>query len=379
MAEPSRSLETLAAQALGWIDDETRSIVPPIYPSTTFERNPDLSFFENRIYTRSDNPTYRQVSEVLAALEGGHAAQLFSSGMAATVAVFQVLKPGDHVIAPQNVYWGVRKWLDRFAGPWGLAYSLIPNESVESLEAALRPGITRLVWLETPSNPLWRVTDIELFARRAHEAGALVVVDNTVATPVLTRPIELGADVVMHSATKYLNGHSDVLMGALVAREDSEFWQTIREIAHDAGPIPGSFEAWLLLRGMRTLFLRVERVCASAMAIAQHFRSHPKLLSVLYPGLPECAGHEIAARQMKGGFGGMLSVRVRGGFEGAIRVQAGAKIFKRATSFGATESFIEHRASYEPPGSPVPDDLLRISVGIESVADLIADLEQALG
>ncbi len=369
------SLETLTAQGLGWVDRETGSIVPPLYPSTNFERNPDLSFNDNRVYTRADNPTYRQASALLARLESGCGAQLFSSGMAAVVALFQALRPGDHVILPESLYFGVRKWVLNYTS---LRAEFVPNEDLDALQRALRPGVTRLVWIETPSNPMWCVTDIAAAAEIAHQAGALVAVDNTVPTPVLTRPLELGADIVMHAGTKYLNGHGDVLLGALVARENNELWTAIHEIAHDGGALPGTFETWLLLRGMRTLFVRMERICASAMAVAQHFHGHPKLLSVLYPGLPDCVGHDVAVRQMTGGFGGMLSIRVRGGREGAVRVQAGTKIFKRATSFGGTDSLIEHRASYEPPDSPVPQDLLRLSIGLESVSDLIADLEQAL-
>ena len=369
------SLETLTAQGLGWVDRETGSIVPPLYPSTNFERNPDLSFNDNRVYTRADNPTYRQASALLARLESGCGAQLFSSGMAAVVALFQALRPGDHVILPESLYFGVRKWVLNYTS---LQAEFVPNEDLDALRRALRPGVTRLVWIETPSNPMWCVTDIAAAAEIAHQAGALVAVDNTVPTPVLTRPLELGADIVMHAGTKYLNGHGDVLLGALVARENNELWTAIHEIAHDGGALPGTFETWLLLRGMRTLFVRMERICASAMAVAQHFHGHPKLLSVLYPGLPDCVGHDVAVRQMTGGFGGMLSIRVVGGQGGAVRVQANTKIFKRATSFGGTDSLIEHRASYEPPDSPVPQDLLRLSIGLESVSDLIADLEQAL-
>ncbi|MCE5335932.1 MAG: PLP-dependent aspartate aminotransferase family protein [Desulfobacteraceae bacterium] len=376
--DDSLSIETLTAQALGWVDHDTRSVIPPIYPSTTYERGPDLTYHHDRKYTRADNPTYDQVSELLRMLEGGADAQLFASGMAATVAVFQALKPGDHVIVPENVYGGVRKWLTGFAHPWGIDFDAVPNEDVEALKAALRPGKTKIVWIETPSNPEWRIMDIKASAALAHEAGAIAVADNTVATPVHTRPIELGADIVMHSATKYLNGHGDVLMGALVSAGESELWHRIHEIAHDAGALPGPFETWLLLRGMRTLFLRMERISSNALAVARHFRKHPKVTEVLYPGLPECRGHEVALSQMRRGFGGMLSMRIAGGREKAVAVQAGVKVFKRATSMGTTESLIEHRASYEGPGSPVPGDLLRLAIGIENVSDLIADLEQAL-
>lgn len=373
------TIETLTAQGMGWVDADTRSIVPPLFPSTAFERGADLAYKDGRTYTRADNPTYDQVSALLAALEGGRAAQLYASGMAAIVAIFDALEPGDRVLVPESVYYGVRKWLTAHAGPAGTQCRFIENGCAEALETELRRERTRIVWIETPSNPDWQVTDIEAFCRIAHAHGALAVVDNTVATPVLTRPLALGADIVMHSCTKYLNGHGDVLAGALVTREETPFWRRIREVAHDAGGLPGSFEAWLLLRGMRTLFLRMERISTSALAIAEHFKEHPKVGALLYPGLPGDPGHEVAARQMRGGFGGMLSMRMRGGREAAVGVQARVRLFRRATSFGTTESLIEHRASYEGPQTRVPDDLLRLSIGLEDPLDLIEDLEQALG
>jgi cystathionine gamma-synthase len=244
--------------------------------------------------------------------------------------------------------------------------------------AALRPGKTRLVWVETPANPLWTVTDIAATAQLAHAAGARLAVDSTVATPVLTQPLALGADIVMHAATKYLNGHSDLIAGALSTRSDNHHWQQVRRLRAQLGGTLGSFEAWLLLRGMRTLHLRVSTSSASALRIAEHFDRHADVAEVLYPGLPGCHGHEVARRQMRGGFGGMLSIRARGGEAAAIAVAAQTQLWKRATSLGGTESLIEHRASVEGAGTPAPADLLRMSVGIEHVDDLIADLEQAL-
>jgi cystathionine gamma-synthase len=235
-----------------------------------------------------------------------------------------------------------------------------------------------LIWIESPANPTWAITDIAAAAEIAHRAGARLAIDSTVATPMLTRPIELGADIVMHSATKYLNGHSDVVAGALVAARHDEFWERIAAIRTSNGAILGSFEAWLLLRGMRTLHLRLERCCGTAQAIAEHFVGHRRIAAVLYPGLPDCPGHAVAARQMHGGFGGMLSIRVAGGESAAIAAAARVTVWKRATSLGGVESLIEHRASIEGPGSPAPPDLLRLSVGIEDAADLIGDLEQAL-
>jgi cystathionine gamma-synthase len=362
---------TRAAQALGWIDETTRALTPPVHLATTYLRDPDNQYRSGRSYARADNPSYDQAEAVLASLEGGAGALLFGSGMAAATAVFQALRPGDHVLAPRVMYWGLRKWLQGFATEWGLEVELVREDSYA---AALRPGHTKLVWIETPANPTWAVTDIAAVATAAHEAGALVAVDNTVPTPVLTRPIELGADIVMHSATKYLNGHSDVVAGALVTARQDEFWERVRQIRAAGGAILGPLEAWLLLRGMRTLFLRVERACRSAELVAAHFSGHRKVREVLYPGLPAHPGHDFAARQMIGGFGGMLSIRV----EDAIGTAARTRIWKRATSLGGVESLLEHRASVEGPDSPAPPDLLRLSVGIEDAADLIEDLAHAL-
>ncbi len=368
----------MLARALGWIDPATRSIIPPLYPSTTFERNRDLSFDQGREYLRDQSPAFLQAEALLAALEGGHECLLFASGMAAASAVFQALGTGDHVVAPAISYHGVRAWLKEIGSAYGIATSFVPNGDVGAIERAVRPGETRIVWLETPANPQWIVTDIAAAAAVAHRAGALLGVDSTAATPILTRPIALGADLVMHSATKYLNGHSDVLAGALIAAAPSAFWQRVRFVRQKGGAVPGPFEAWLLLRGMRTLHLRVAQCSANALAIARHFHGHPKLVGVLYPGLPDHPGHAVAARQMRGGFGGMMALRVKGGREAAVALAAATRIFFRATSLGGVESLIEHRASVEGPDTTTPDDLLRLSIGIEDVDDLIADLEQAL-
>jgi cystathionine gamma-synthase len=370
--------DTIAAQALGWIDERTRAVIPPLHVSTTYLRDEDNQYRSGRVYARADNPAFDQAEAVINTLEGGHQALLFASGMAAATAVFQALKPGDHVLAPQVMYWSLRNWLMGFATDWGLDVELIDMTSPAAVAAALRPGKTAMVWIETPANPLWTVTDIAETARLAHAAGALVAVDSTVATPLLTRPLALGADLVMHAATKYLNGHSDVIAGALVTRGDSPYWQRVRKVRAQLGGTLGSFEAWLLLRGLRTLHLRVRAASASARAIAQHFEGHPRVAEVLYPGLPGCQGFEVSQRQMAGGFGGMLSIRTRGGEPAAIAVAARTTIWKRATSLGGTESLIEHRASVEGAGTPAPPDLLRLSTGLEDAADLIADLEQAL-
>jgi len=377
---PSRSPETLTAQALGDADPGSGGLAPVINLSTTYEQLPDGSNQYGLAYTRADNPTYEAAEQLLAALEGaGCACVLFASGMAAITAVFQSLLPGDHVLVGKVLYWGVRKWLAEFALTWGLDVEFVDTTDLGAVESAIRPGRTRLVWVETPANPMWDVTDLTAVCEIAHAAGARVAVDNTVPTPVLTRPVEFGADLVAYSATKYLNGHGDVLAGAVLTARPDPFWERIRSWRRNAGAVPGPFEAWLLQRGMRTLFLRVRRASESALAIARHLEAHPALTAVLYPGLASHPGHAVAARQMSGGFGGMLSIRVAGGPERAKAVLASVRVFKRATSLGGVESLIEHRRSTEGPSSPVPGDLLRLSIGIEDPRDLVADLDAALG
>ena len=367
-----------AAQALGWIDEKTRAVSPVIHTSTTYLRDEDNQYRSGRGYIRADNPSFDQAEALLSHLEQGAGAMLFSSGMAAATAVFMALRPGDHVVAPKVMYWGLRSWLQGFAKDWGLDVELVDTTDQAALAKAMRLGKTKLVWIETPANPTWVITDIAATAKLAHQAGARLAVDSTVATPVLTRPLTLGADLVMHAATKYLNGHSDVIAGALVTAKDDQGWKRLKAIRHDMGAVTGSFEAWLLLRGMRTLFVRVPAACRGAQRIAEHFSKHPKIAAVLYPGLPSAQGHAVAAREMSGGFGGMLSLRVKAGEAAAIAVAAKVQLWKRATSLGGVESLIEHRASVEGPTSPVPGDLLRLSVGLEDAGDLIADLEQAL-
>ena len=374
--------ESIAAQALGWVDDVTKAIAPPIHTATTYLRDVDNQYRSGRVYARDQNPTFDQAEAVLTALEGGHQTLLFASGMAAATAVFQALAPGDHVLAPKVMYWSLRNWLKNFATQWGLKIEFIEMDSPAAVKAAIQPGHTKLIWIETPANPLWTITDIAATCEIAHQAGALVAVDSTVGTPVLTQPLKLGADIVMHAATKYLNGHSDVIAGTLTVREDSPTWQRIRSIRAQIGGVLGPFEAWLLTRGMRTLYPRVRTACVSAQRIAEYFEHHPLVDEVMYPGLKSFAGHAVAAKQMHGGFGGMMSIRVRGangaGEAAAIATAANVQLWKRATSLGGVESLIEHRASVEGPGTPAPADLLRLSVGIEDAGDLIADLDSAL-
>ena len=369
---------TKIAQALGDIEPITKSVTPPLYPASTYQRDADNQYRTGRVYGRPHNPTFETAERLLTALEGGAASLLFASGMAAATAAFLALKPGDHVVAPEVMYWGLRAWLKGAATEWGLSFTFVDASDTTAFARAIEPGRTKLVWLETPSNPTWGISDIAAIAKLAHAAGARVAVDSTVATPILTRPIEFGADLVMHSGTKYLNGHSDIIAGTLTAAKADEYWERIKAVRSNIGAILGTFEAWLLQRGMRTLHIRVERASQSALKIAQHFERHPLVAEVMYPGLPGFAGHALAAQQMTGGFGGMLSIRVKGGEPAAILVAAETRLWKRATSLGGVESLIEHRGSIEGPTSPVPLDLLRLSVGIEYADDLIADMEQAL-
>jgi len=377
MTDGNLSPETLCAQALGWIDPTTKAIVPPIHLATTFERDPDNEYRSGRSYIRENNPSWDQVESLLTRLEGGADTLLFSSGMAAATAPFLALKPGDHVIAPNVMYWGLRKWL-LGRTEWGLAVELAEMTDLRQVAALMRPGKTRLVWAESPANPMWQVVDLAALAEIAHGAGARLAVDSTSATPVITRPLALGADLVMHAATKYLNGHSDVLAGTLTAARKDDFWEQLHGLRTSGGAVPGSFEAWLLLRGMRTLPLRVKQCSANALHLAENLQRHPAIAEVLYPGLACHPQHALARRQMQGGFGGMLSIRVKGGEAAAIRCAARVKLWKRATSLGGVESLIEHRASIEGPGTPVPGDLLRLSTGIEAADELLGDLEQAL-
>jgi cystathionine gamma-synthase len=375
---PPWSLRTLAAQALGRIDDATRALVPPIHVATTFERDPDNQYRSGYIYGRADNATVHEAEAIIAALEGAAAAMVLGSGMSAATAVFLALAPGDHVIAPKVMYWALRNWLITDAVHWGLRVEIVDTSDPASLRAAMRPGETKLVWIETPANPLWSLTDIAGAAAIAHAGGARLAVDSTCATPLLTQPLALGADIVMHAATKYMNGHSDVVAGALATARADEFWDRIRRNRSMLGQILGPFEAFLLIRGLRTLPLRITTACTTAMDLATRLADHPDVAEVLYPGLATHPGHAVACRQMQGGFGGMLSLRVRGGAAAAIATAAAVRLWKRATSLGGVESLIEHRASVEGAGSPCPPDLLRLSVGIEDPADLLADFDHAL-
>jgi cystathionine gamma-synthase len=367
---------TIAAQALGVIEPETKGVAVPIHVSTTFIRDPDNQYRAGYIYGRPDNATVRQTEQVIAALEDAADAMVLGSGMSAATSVVLALPHGAHIVAPKVMYWSLRNWLMTVAPRYGYKVDLVDMEDLAAVRAAMRPD-TKLVWAETPANPLWGITDIAAVAEIAHKGGAILGVDSTVATPLFCQPIKLGADIVMHSATKYMNGHSDVIAGALATARTDEFWTTVKAVRAQHGMILGPFEAWLLMRGLRTLDVRVRAATKTAGELAQRFAAHPLVASVLYPGLPSFPGHEIAKRQMSG-FSGMLSIRVKAGERAAISAAARVELWKRATSLGGVESLIEHRASIEGAGSPCPTDLLRLSAGLEDVDDLFNDLDRAL-
>ncbi|MEM7293440.1 MAG: aminotransferase class I/II-fold pyridoxal phosphate-dependent enzyme [Pseudomonadota bacterium] len=372
------SMESLVAQACHFIDRATGGISLPIQPSTTYARDANYELIGAYGYSREQNPTYDVVEKVAAMLDGGAAAKVFASGLAAFAAYFETVNSGEHIVAPRVMYHGGQDWLRRIAQKRGIGLDFFDASDPESLAQVILPGKTSVVWVESPVNPTWDVIDIESAAHLAHQAGAVLGVDCTVAPPITTQALELGADIVFHSATKYYNGHSDVTAGILVTKEQDSRWEEIVLVRKLTGGVLGAFEAWLLLRGMRTLFLRFERACSNALAIAQHFEGHNKLEKVLYPGLPSHPGHTIAKKQMRNGFGGMLSLLVRGGAVEAQAIASNTHLFVPATSLGGVESLIEHRAAVEGPHSVVPQNLLRLSIGIENLDDLIADLERAL-
>jgi cystathionine gamma-synthase len=374
---PTGKLRTIAAQALGTIEPATAAVVPPIQVATTFLRDPDNQYRSGFCYGRPDNATVRHGEDLIAALEGAPTALLFGSGMSAATAAVMALPGPSHIVASTVMYWGFRHWLTTEAPRFGHKIDLVDTSDLKAVAKAVRRGKTKVVWIETPGNPLWTITDIAAVAEIAHRAGARLAVDSTVATPVFTRPLALGADLVMHSASKYLNGHSDVIAGALAIAKPDAWWDRIKALRGQHGLILGPFEAWLLLRGIRTLDARVRTASESAVLLATWLRRHPAVAAVLYPGLPDHPGHAIAARQMSG-FGAMLSIRVKGGARAAIAAAARVHLWNRATSLGGVESLLEHRASIEGAGSPCPPDLLRLSVGLEDPEDLFADLDQAL-
>ncbi len=370
-------VETLAVRAGREIDAASGAVAPPINLSTTFERAPDGSYPRGYIYTRSNNPNRAALEAACAKLEGGASAAVFASGSAATYAVFQALSPGAHVIAPADIYYGTKHILQSLLGRWGLETSFVDMTDADAVEQAVRSN-TKLLWVETPSNPRLKISDIGRAAEIAHKAGALLACDNTWATPVLQRPLEFGADLVMHSTTKYLGGHSDALGGCVIAKAEDEIVNRVRDFQTAGGAVPSPFDCWLVLRSIPTLPLRVRAQSENAGRIAEFLSGHKRVRVVHYPGLRTNSTYELAARQMQG-FGGMLSFEVEGGSREAMEVAAKVKLIVRATSLGGVESSIEHRASIEGKDSTTPQNLLRLSVGLEHVEDLIEDLDQALG
>ena len=370
--------ETIAAHALKAVDEATGAVVPPLYMSTTYARDENYVPKLKENYVRNGNPTLWQAEDAISALEKGAGALLFASGMAAITTLTETIPQGAHVVAPDVMYYGTRDWLKRLESLGRITLTLFDPRDPAALAASLQKGKTDFVWIETPLNPTWDVIDIEAAARAAHAAGAILAVDATATGAVTTLPLTLGADIVFHSATKYLNGHSDVLAGVLVTREVNDRWKQVAMLRTKMGsPLP-PFECWMLMRGLRTVFVRYRQASANALAIARHFQHHPGVERVLYPGLPSHAQHDVAQRQMTDGFGGMMSILVRGGFAEAQKLCTKLKVIVPATSLGGVESLAEHRKAVEGPSSPVPGNLVRLSIGIEHVDDLIADLEQAL-
>ena len=370
------NIETIAVHSGRSIDPVTGAITPPIHMSTTFEREADGSYPHGFVYGRTGNPSRKLLEECVRDLEGGVAAAAFGSGMAAIMSVFQALSPGDHVIAPRDIYHGTARLLREVLARWNLDTSFVDMTDIDEVRQAIISS-TRLLIIETPSNPLLKITDIAAMAEVARQRGITCVCDNTWASPVLQRCLDLGADLVVHSTTKYLGGHGDVTGGVVVSARQDGLFEEISRIQQQGGAVPSPFDCWLVLRGIRTLPYRMRAHSENAAKVATFLNGHPKVLEVYYPGLKGHPGHDVARRQMDL-FGGMLSFRVQGGREAAFRVAAGTSLFVRATSLGSCESLIEHRASIEGPESGTPDDLLRVSVGLENADDLMSDLEQAL-
>lgn len=371
-----RSVESDLVQG-GHSVDPDGGVVPPIQPSTTFARDGEYELASGYLYSRHGAPNHRAVESLAASLDSGADARVFASGLAAFSALVETVPPGAAVVAPEVMYHGGQLWLRRLHEAGRIKLALFDQSKPEAMEDTIAQANPDLVWIETPVNPTWDVIDIRAAAQAAHSGGAVLAVDATVS-PLTTRPIEIGADYTFHSATKFYNGHADLLGGILVTAEEDDRWDQVHWIRTHTGAVMGAFEAWLLLRGMKTLYLRVDRASESAMAVARHFEGHASVEAVLYPGLESHPGHEVAKSQMDRGYGAMLSLLVSGGFEAAHRAATSTEVFIPATSLGGVESLIEHRAVLEPPESVVPDNLLRLSIGIEPVAELIADLEQAL-
>jgi cystathionine gamma-synthase len=370
-------IETLAVHAGRHIDPVTGAVAAPIHLSSTFERDTDGEYSRGFSYSREDNPNRRTLEQCLAALEGGAEALMFSSGLAVVNAVVQGMEPGDHLLVAGDVYYGLRRVVGEVFAKWPIETSYVDMTDMAAVEAAMRPN-TRLVWVETPSNPLLKVIDLAALAAVARKGNAVSICDSTFAPPIIQRPLDFGIDMVMHSTTKYIAGHSDTVGGVLVRSHENYLFERCRKSQRYGGAVPSPFECWLALRSVETLPCRVRAQSDNALRLAFYLRGHPSVEAVHYPGLEAHPQHALAKRQMTGGFGGMLSFEVRGGEAAARAVSAAVKLFTRATSLGGTHSLIEHRASIEGPQSKTPRGLLRVSAGLEHADDLIADLEQAL-
>ncbi len=368
--------ETKAIHAGLDIENESKAIVPPIQPSTVFEHSKE-GFQEGDLnYTRYSNPNRLQWEYLLAELEGGEAAAAFSSGVAAATAIFQSLQPGDHLLIPDDVYAGNRNLVKKVMQPWGLEADFVDMSDSENIKNGIK-GNTKLIWVETPSNPMLKITDIEAVCELAKDHNILTCVDNTWPSPVNQLPLKLGADLVLHSTTKYFGGHSDILGGAVIAKKEEDIFERIREIQQTAGAVPSARDCWLLSRSTRTLPYRMKGHNEHAGQLAEYLKDQPKVEKVFYPGLKSHTGHSVAKKQMSG-YGGMISFLVNGDAEEALNVVASSKLIKRATSLGGVESTWEHRRSSEGEGSNAPENLIRISVGLEHPDDLLEDLERAL-
>ena len=383
MAQPPKSQlhpATIAAQAAGAVDPASGGVVPPVQFATTYLRDENYDLVNpDNVYLRSHNENTRVAERILNALEGAEETLIFPSGMAAIAAVFRTVPNGASVVVQSQIYWGTTKWIRDFCTRRQIALHEVDASDLDAFAALCRAEKPDLCLIETPSNPWLRITDIAGAAAAAHEVGATLVVDSTAASPVLSHPLEHGADIVMHSATKGINGHSDVLAGSLATNDaGAPRWQMIRDDRNEAGAVIGPMEAWLLARGMRTLPLRMREMSRNAMTLAEFLADHPQVEQVMYPGLPDHPGHALAAQQMSGGYGGLLSFVVKGGAEAALNAAGRLQLFHRATSLGGVESLVEHRHTIEP-HTGIPEGLLRLSVGIEDVEDLGADLGQALG
>ncbi|QDH11262.1 cystathionine gamma-synthase [Nocardioides dongxiaopingii] len=375
--------ETRAIHAGYEPDPTTGAVIPPIYATSTYKQDGVGGLRGGYEYSRSANPTRTALEGALASVEEGERGFVFASGLAGEdTLVRSTCRPGDHVVLPDDAYGGTYRLFDKVEQAWGVEHTPAAVSDVDAVRAAIQPGRTKLVWLETPTNPLLNVGDIEALAAVAHEAGALLVVDNTFASPYLQQPLTLGADVVVHSTTKYVGGHSDVVGGALVVR-DHELAERIAFHQNSIGAVPGPFDCFLTHRGLKTLGVRMDRHCDNAERVVDFLTGHPAVTQVIYPGLPEHPGHAVASRQMKR-FGGMVSFRVAGGVEQALAVCERTSVFTLGESLGGVESLIEHpgrmtHASVAGTELEVPDDLVRLSVGIETADDLLADLDRALG